>query len=283
MNKLNAGKASVLALAATLVVTSFLFVNSLGYIFASNPGAIWTTDVTCGGTNINIYSSKNDVHLNGGPQGGGPGLPDGSYYVKVTEPNGTLLGSTANASAIVSGGNFVKCYNLFTLTSFATTTNAGGEYKVHVSMDNAFPGGSTKSDNFKVKAEDEEEGDVEGCTDRTATNFNSNATKDDGSCLFNGNGTPTPTPFDACTNVAGIQTSVPEGWFKVSENSTECREFQMPGPPTGDSSEPQGQVLGASTMAATGSFTENLYLGIMAIGAALTLTGVKNFKKAYQD
>ncbi|HTK03667.1 MAG TPA: hypothetical protein VL401_02750, partial [Alphaproteobacteria bacterium] len=42
----------------------------------------------------------------------------------------------------------------------------------------------------------------------------------------------------------------------------------------------QGQVLGASTMAGTGSFEENLYLGIMGLGGIFSFTGfAKSFKK----
>jgi hypothetical protein len=60
-------------------------------------GAIFTTDSTCSGIDLNIYTSKSDVYLDGGPQSNGPSLPAGSYYVQVTEPNGTLLGSSVGA------------------------------------------------------------------------------------------------------------------------------------------------------------------------------------------
>ncbi len=55
--------------------------------FAPVTGAIFTTDSACAGTNVNIFQSKDDVYLDGGPaHPGAAGLPDGSYYVKVTEP-----------------------------------------------------------------------------------------------------------------------------------------------------------------------------------------------------
>ena len=57
------------------------------------PGAIFTTDATCSGVDLNIYESKDDVYLNGGPSHPrAAGLPDGSYYVQVTEPDGTRAG-----------------------------------------------------------------------------------------------------------------------------------------------------------------------------------------------
>jgi hypothetical protein len=37
--------------------------------------------------------------------------------------------------------------------------------------------------------------------------------------------------------------------------------------------------LGASTMAGTGSFDENLYMAIMGVGATITAFGAKSFKK----
>lgn len=90
--------------------------------------------------------------------------------------------------------------------------------------------------------------------------------------------TPTPTPGDVCTNIDGFQGSVPDGWFQISADSTFCRQFQYGGPPPPPAA--GGQVLGASTMAGTGSFTESLYLAIMTLGGTLFLTGYKNFKKA---
>ncbi|MGA2910883.1 MAG: hypothetical protein ABSE04_03755 [Candidatus Microgenomates bacterium] len=42
---------------------------------------------------------------------------------------------------------------------------------------------------------------------------------------------------------------------------------------------PQGQVLGASTMAGTGSFDLTFYQAIMGIGGIFTFKGIKSFKK----
>ena len=73
-----------------------LLMITAGSAFMAAPlsGAIYTTDDGCGGVNINLFPNKDAVYLNGGPQGGGPGLDEGNYYVKVTEPDGTLLGSS---------------------------------------------------------------------------------------------------------------------------------------------------------------------------------------------
>lgn len=132
---------------------------------ASLSGAIFTTDSTCSGVNINIYGDKGDVYLNGGPaHPGAAGLPDGYYYVKVTEPNGALLGTSVGSSndtpIHVTNGEFDECYQLSAILIKASdgtpgyddTTNPGGVYKVWVSTVSTFEENSSKTDNFKVKA-----------------------------------------------------------------------------------------------------------------------------------
>jgi len=130
------------------------------------PGAIFTTDSTCSGVNLNIYTDKGAVYLDGGPaHPGAASLPDGSYYVQVTNPGGDIvLGSSgANQPFVVSSGEPAACYKLadivnsassgYTTPGYDTTDNPGGEYKVWVSTDPAFPNDSSKTDNFKVKEE----------------------------------------------------------------------------------------------------------------------------------
>lgn len=125
------------------------------------PGAIFTTDATCSGVDLNIYESKDDVYLNGGPaHPRAAGLPDGDYYVQVTEPDGTVLGKSSGAAVTVSGGEFAQCYQLSTILVKASdstpgyddTSNPGGEYKAWVSTDSNFDPSNSKTDNFKVKA-----------------------------------------------------------------------------------------------------------------------------------
>jgi hypothetical protein len=147
---------------ACLVALLVAFMGSPAF---AAPGAIFTTDVGCGGVDLNIYDAREDVYLNGGPAGGGPGLPDGSYYVQVTEPDGALLGSsvgTANPTPVtIVGGAFQQCYQLVEIVETASlprsagydlTTNPGGEYKVWVSSVAGFTNSDSKTDNFKVKA-----------------------------------------------------------------------------------------------------------------------------------
>ena len=127
------------------------------------PGALWTTTASGVSVNANIYANKGDVYLNGGPQhGNGQGLPDGLYYVQVTAPDGTLLGSSVGSARPtpihVVNGVMVSLYQLSAIVvkasngapGYDNTPNHGKEYKVWVSQDSAFPNSKSKTDNFKA-------------------------------------------------------------------------------------------------------------------------------------
>jgi len=137
-----------------------------GNIFAAPlPGAIFTTDSTCSGVDLNIYGSKGDVYLNGGPSHpGAASLPDGSYYVRVTNPSGSqVLGTSGNNTPFVVTGGVANCIKLCDVLTngpdgttdpncgYNDTDNPGGEYKVWVSTESSFTNNSTKTDNFKVR------------------------------------------------------------------------------------------------------------------------------------
>jgi hypothetical protein len=165
-------------------------------------GAIFTTDSTCSGVDLNIYGSKDAVYLDGGPaKEGAAGLPDGSYYVQVTEPDGTLLGTSVGTEdetpAHVTGGEFDSCYQLsailhrasdvgsppFPIDGYDTTSNPGGEYKVWVSPNSEFPNDETKTDNFKVEEGEEGEEKVPPQGTLNVLKFydaNANGVNDDG-------------------------------------------------------------------------------------------------------
>src|SRR5437763_15237006 len=53
------------------------------------PGAVFTTDSTCSGVDLNIYGLLHDVYLACMPShAGADSLPYGNYYVQVTDPCG---------------------------------------------------------------------------------------------------------------------------------------------------------------------------------------------------
>ena len=80
------------------------------------PGAIFTTDSACSGVNLNIYGNKLDVYIDGGPaHPGSASLPDACYYVQVTDPSGTMLGTSVGSGTpqpfCVVGGEPQACYH----------------------------------------------------------------------------------------------------------------------------------------------------------------------------
>ncbi len=150
-------------------------------------GAIFTTESVCDGTNVNIFATKDQVYLDGGPaHEGAAGLPPGEYYVKVTEPNGTLLGTSIGAAdetpvLVNAAGEFAVCYQLSAILEKAsdaspgydTTSNNGGEYKVWISPTSDFA--SVKTDNFKVVAPDGGGGEPDEATLRIRKYYDANA------------------------------------------------------------------------------------------------------------
>lgn len=81
-----------LALAGTTLLVG-------GLLAANFNGGIYTSTGSGATVNGNVYSSKDDVYLNGGPQNqSGQGLPDGRDHFQVTSPSGAqLLSSDAIA------------------------------------------------------------------------------------------------------------------------------------------------------------------------------------------
>ncbi|ADX73205.1 hypothetical protein Asphe3_20500 [Pseudarthrobacter phenanthrenivorans Sphe3] len=150
-------------------------------------GAIFTTDASGNPVNLNIYDSKEDVYLNGGPGINAPkdaaGLPAGTYSFQVTDPSGeTLLSTdpvacrqfTVDASGVITSNTVSGACAHVTGTStedggltvqlfpYNDTPNNGGVYKVWVSPTNlldcsapsarhCFVPRYSKTDNFKVR------------------------------------------------------------------------------------------------------------------------------------
>lgn len=138
-------------------------------------GAIWTTDVNGATVNENHFSDCRQVHLNGGPKGGGPGLPPGDYYFMVTDPSGKVLLSSdgvANRMVHVGADGEFESHSgthhvgedmhdggaTVALWPFAETPNPGGVYKAWLTPVNQYSAGEgvhgfihrwTKTDNFK--------------------------------------------------------------------------------------------------------------------------------------
>src|SRR5437762_2010003 len=94
------------------------------------PGAIFSTDSGCTGVDLNIYPDKDAVYIDGGPaHPGAASLPDGCYYVQVTSPEGTFLGTSVGSGNevpyCVSGGKPMSCYQLSAILIKASDQTPG--------------------------------------------------------------------------------------------------------------------------------------------------------------
>ncbi len=143
-------------------------------------GAIFTTNGNGAIVNANIYSSKCEVYLDGGPGPHAPasaaGLPDGQYYFQVTDPSGKQLLSTdvvSNRSFIVTNGVItsyvgfggpthptgydqdhpelgaitIRVGNASCPTDYKDSPNGGGTYKVWATPAADFVGDPAAVDN----------------------------------------------------------------------------------------------------------------------------------------
>ena len=146
-----------------LVCGAFLAVTGAATSASANlTGAIYTTDALCIGNNVNHFPSKDLVYLDGGPQQGGSGLPDGEYYIQITAAQqgtllGTSIGSGDDTPIVVVNGSFVQCYQLTAILIKASDgtpgydTSSNGEYKVWISPASDFK--ESKTDNFQVDSD----------------------------------------------------------------------------------------------------------------------------------
>jgi hypothetical protein len=171
----SSGKSSQMAFSrrtialAVIVFGLVVLSTTIAYMAAPPmPGAIFTTDAACTGTDLNNYKIKDAVYFDGGPaHPGAAGLPDGLYYIQVTTPDGNVLGTSIGSGndtpVVVVNGEFASCYQLSAILitagdqcaagnpGYCTTDNPGGEYKVWVSSVSTFENNSSKTDNFKVQ------------------------------------------------------------------------------------------------------------------------------------
>jgi hypothetical protein len=185
----------------------------------ADTGDLKTTNATGVEVNGNVfYPNKLAVYI------GGNNFPQGHYWVKVTTPGGDILGKTVTASLAVGsdgkfvgpgGKDYVQLWDIlyrttggFTLKGYDNTTNNGGEYKVWVSTDPAFPAGGHKSDNFKV-------GPVLGTIVVSKNTIGGNG-------VFNfagtgGNGLPTSFSITTLANTGMVIYDVTPGTFGITE------------------------------------------------------------------
>lgn len=92
---------------------------------------------------------------------------------------------------------------------------------------------------------------------------------------------PVPCPTESPTPDPTATPLVCSGDQHANANNTACVSFDQPGggSSSGGGTTSTGQVLGASTLAATGDGTGSLGLSLMALGLSVSLSSLYVFKK----
>ena len=134
------------------VVTVILLTGVSSFGLAYAPSAdVFAGLVGCPEENKSVFATQNLVYIFGS------NLPDGNYYVRVTETGGDTLG-TSTVTVTVSGGT-LACTQLVSIVFKESNGSIPGwdesikniNYKIKISEDNTFPnGGSLEFDGFKV-------------------------------------------------------------------------------------------------------------------------------------
>jgi hypothetical protein len=160
-----AAVAPLVVMAVATVVA--IFAGNLRAASSAPSGAIFTTVADGSEVNFNIYASKDQVYLDGGPGPGAPataaGLDDGTYVFQVTDPSGKTLLSTDAARCrelTVSGGIITSVVaasgcehttgvdidhaaTTVQLMPYLDTPNAGGVYKAWITLESNYLAGCT--------------------------------------------------------------------------------------------------------------------------------------------
>ena len=176
--------------------------------------SIFTSDA--GGTqnNGNIYSSKANVYLNGGPASSGSGTPYNTLYYQVVTTSGASLSAVRSLTVAEDGSFRVQ------LIPFDDSPN--GEYKVEVSTDPTLARGScTKSDNFKVEAS--------ATPTPTATSTATSTPTPTATSTPEATTTPTPDPVSTSTTTP---TTTPVVTEPTSTPTPSDRDVTSPSTPT---------------------------------------------------
>lgn len=276
---LNAGKVSILVLTAVFTVVSFLFIKSLTLVFASTSTGGPSVSYSCVGSQTYRWKTDNESSAT---------IPGGynilSVYVKAGQnciavyPTNTL---SSCYTAVVSGDHVTvtltgtespDCQAISHLEGTydpSTPTPTPSRTPTPTPTPSATPTASpTATPTPTATATATVNPTIDPCIDRVCETSS-----------------PTPTPTEIPTPTPLVCT----GDTHPDAAGKNCVSFQYGGPSNGGGTSGQvlgtsttPQVLGASTMAGTGTFTENLYLAIMTLGGTISAFGIKSLKKARQ-
>lgn len=264
MNKLSAGKASILVLTAVFMVAALLFGRSITPVSATQPEPFITICHHTPGQDGE--QTVTHTYMN-----------EQAYLGHLGTPHSTETYDTAGEcedpdEELVYGCTDEEAINY---ESEANTDDGSCVYKTPVCADDSYENYGGEDGVFDQETEVAND---ELCSNEPTVDVCPNLQGDQETL-------PEGYDYDEQRNCVQIQTSpTPEptplscsGDTHLDASGQNCVSYNFGGP--GSSGGTGGQVLGASTMAQTGSFLENIYAAVMAFGAALTAKGLKSFKK----
>jgi len=156
-------------------------------------GTLFTANEDCADTTMALFDRPENVHITGGPTLSGPrGLPDGTYYVQVTAPDGTMLGTSGSDSPVtVTDGRFERCLRLVDVvdqastgtSGFDSTTDTEGRYQVGISVDPEFATTLVFTSVFNLRSSGAADASVEVIK---FYDSNTNGVPDSGEVVING-------------------------------------------------------------------------------------------------
>ena len=242
MFKINAGKASLLAVIVSLGFTSFFLLRLITtLVFAGQPETVTICHATA--SNSNPYVVQNPAK-NGDVSG--HDLHDGGVY--PTDPWGDIIPPFTFDGGSYPGQNW--------------TTEGQAFYNNGCNIPSSSPSPSPSTSPSPSPS-----------PSPSVSPSPSPSTSPEPSPSSSPESTPTPEVLsDVCENIDGIQTSVPDG-LHLDASGRNCVAFELGGAPTPPPV--TGQVLGAVALGATGAAEENIFYALFTLGSILTAAGVR--------
>lgn len=259
MNKLTAGKASILAITAVLAVSAFLLGKSLkSLVYASGqPTSVIICHATDSSSNPYVTQSpniQNDGSLTGGHLNHtGPVYPNADW--------GDIIPPYTHGTFVYAGMNWTVDGQAI----WKNGCNIPGAPTPSPSPSPS-PSGSPEPSSSPTESPSPEPQFHSVCRELSCV-------------LVQGAGTNSCATDVDCEPAASPTPQTCTGDQHLGGDGITCVSFSPSGPAPSNGG-PTGQVLGASTMAGTGSFTENLFMAIMGLGATLSSAGFVLLKKA---
>lgn len=266
MKSFDAGKASILVLTAVLAVFSFLIGKSLTTVLAVSPQpSVIICHAT--GSNSNPYVTESPNIQNDGSLSGGHLNHTGPLYPSADW--GDIIPPYTHGSFSYAGMNWPSGQAIW-----ANGCNIPGAPTPTPS-----PTPSPSGTPLPTCNPDDEDCSTPTPTPTAAPQFHS-VCRELSCVLVDGAGSNSCATDNDCAPAASPTPLVCTGDTHPDAAGTSCVGFSGTGPGPSNGGGPTGQVLGASTMAGTGSFTENLFMAIMGVGATLSSAGFVLLKKA---